>query len=238
MDTKNCVQEGLVGFFDILGYKSLIENNSIHEMVIIVKTIQEIVDSHQKILEEWASECGHVMFSDSILVYAPLSDPQTEHKNSGLVAEFCAGILNDLFWGGLPVRGAWAFGEFYVELKPGKICLAGMPIVEAYECTNALDLAGCVVTRSAEKVLIEKQILDSSSERPLGFMKYLVPLKSGRKELFMLDHYAFDRHNHRHPRISRQTVLEKFGAHKKTLNASVLTKVNNTLEFLNMSHCE
>jgi len=156
--------------------------------------------------------------------------------NHGLFAEFCAGVLNDLFWEGLPIRGAWAFGEFYIDLQPGKVCLAGIPIVEAYEFSNCLDLAGCVIAPSAETILASKQIIDPAAERPLGFMKYSVPLKGRPKQkLFMLDHYSFDRANKRHPKISRQTVIEKFTAHNKRVSVEVLSKVNNTLEFLEAS---
>jgi len=236
MSANADAQCGLIGFFDVLGYKSIIENNPIGEVISIVHTIQKTVDEHQKYLDEWADYCGHVLFSDSILVYAPFSEPRNEHKNTGLIAEFCAGLLNDLFWAGLPTRGAWAFGDFYIDLQPGKICLAGMPIIEAYELCNCIDLAGCVVAPSAETVLVGKQILDSSSEQPLGFIKYLVPLKGQQKQkLFMLNHYTFDRHNNRHPEISRQTVFEKFGAHNKRISVGVLSKANNTLEFLEAS---
>jgi hypothetical protein len=108
-----------------------------------------------------------------------------------------------------------------------------MPIVEAYELSNCVDLAGCVVAPSAETVLAGKQILDTTTDRPLSFIKYRVPLKGHQKqELFMLDHYAFDRHNKRHPEITRQTVVEKFVAHNKRISVDVLSKVNNTMEFL------
>jgi len=84
MDANEEAQCGLIGFFDVLGYKSLIENNQIGKVMSVVKKIQATLDEHQKYLTEWAEGCGHVMFSDSILVYAPFSGPETEHKNTGL----------------------------------------------------------------------------------------------------------------------------------------------------------
>jgi hypothetical protein len=229
-------QRGLIGFFDVLGYRSIIENNPIGEVIPIVKKIQDTLDEHQKHLNDWADSCGHVMFSDSIVVYAPFSEAETRHKNAGFFAEFCAGLLNDLFWAGLPVRGAWAFGDFYIDLRLGKVCLAGMPIVEAYNLSNCVELAGCVLAPSAETFLSAIRFLDTSSESSFGFIQYPVPLKGhGKQKLYILDHSAFDRYNERHSEISRQIVIERFSGHNKRIGVEVLPKVNNTFEFLEAS---
>jgi hypothetical protein len=161
-----------------------------------------------------------------------------EHELAGVLAEFCVGLVNDLFSEGLPIRGAWAFGDYYVESVPGKTWVAGKPLTEAHKLFNRVDMMGCVLAPSAEAFMFKSRILDSSPEGTLGFIKYPVPLNrgGGKQELFMLNHHALYRHYHPgEPEISRQVVMEKFGMHNKQITVDVLSKVNNTLQFLEAS---
>jgi hypothetical protein len=247
MDKRGDARRGLIGFFDLLGYKSIMENNNISEAILIVKKIQQTIEEqHKKLIatERFLGQaiCDYVVFSDSILVYTTFPESEEKrHRQIAGFAEFCAGLINDLFWAGLPARGAWAFGAFYVDLQPGKICLAGMPIVEAYQLSDRVDMIGCVFAPSAVKVLTKMGIIDPTSELPIGFIQYPVPLKDRRnkgtqkQQLFMLNHCGFWRHYHPEREISREAVMERFAAHKKRVGDEVLSKVDNTLEFFEAS---
>jgi len=170
------------------------------------------------------------------LVYTSFPESHGErHAQIAIFQEFCAALMSGLFWIGLPTRGAWAFGDYYVKKTEKGIYVAGMPIVEAFEFSNCLDVAACVVAPSAEKVLTELKILDSPSNL-LGFIHFPVPIKSNQKaqrqKLFVLKHYAMDLHYNPKRIISRQILMEKFSEHNKHIGVEALSKANNTLEFL------
>jgi hypothetical protein len=244
---ENGARRGLVGFFDLLGYKSIIENNPIGEVISVVKILQETIRESLKKLnatEEFlpkvhprlqnVSPTNHIVFSDSILVYAGFPELETEQRlQVGIFNGFCCGLISGLFWAGLPVRGAWAFGDYFVERTEHGIYLAGAPIIEAYEFSNCVNMSACVIAPSAERVLAEILILASPSQPPIGYTRHRVPLKGNQKqELFLLDHYRTDLHYHPDHKITRQILMEKFGDHKKRITPEVLPKINNTLEFL------
>jgi hypothetical protein len=248
----NGARRGLVGFFDLLGYKSIAGSNTISELIAVVRTIQKTIRASlekknateglfDQVLPplENMSSINHVVFSDSILAYTGLPESDRErHAQVAVFNEFCGSLMSGLFWAGLPVRGAWAFGDYFVENEKAThgIYLAGAPIIEAYELSNCVDMSACVIAPSAEKVLAELLNLASPSELPIGYTRHSVPLKGGQKqEMFLLDHYRADLHYHPDHKITRQILMEKFGDHKKRVTVEVLPKINNTLEFFEPS---
>jgi len=188
---------------------------------------------------ENVSPINLVVFSDSILACTGFAESDRErHAEVAVFNEVCSSLVSGLFWAGLPVRGAWAFGDYFVEndkLTHG-IYLAGAPIIEAYELSNCIEMSACVIAPSAEKVLAEMLILASPSELPIGYTRHRVPLKGRQKqEMFLLDHHRRDLHYHPDHKITRQIVMDKFGDHKKRITVEVLPKINNTLEFFEPS---
>lgn len=245
-------RRGLVGFLDLLGYKSVAESNSIGELVAIIRRIQETIrqslekrNATEQFLPsvvprlETVSAINHVVFSDSVVVYTELPEPDRErHLQVAMFNEFCCGLVSGLFWAGLPVRGAWAFGDFFVEYDKTThgVYLAGAPIIEAFEMSNCIDLSACVIAPSAEKVLADMKILESSSEPTIGYTRHRVPLKGNQKqEMFLLDHHRNDLHYHPDHKITRQILMQKFGDHNKRITPEVLAKINNTFTFLESS---
>jgi hypothetical protein len=234
-------ERGFVGYFDLLGYKNVLTNNHINKAIEVVKLIQRILEKEQE--RVYAAGrivghqfCEHIVFSDSILVYTTFPETNSEkHNQVGIFHEFCAAVISELFWNGLPVRGSWAFGNYYVKRTANGIYVAGMPIVEAYEFSNCLDLAGCVIAPSAEKILSDMRILDPPL---LGYVHYPVPLKGSqsqkfqKQEMFLLNHYKIDLNYNPNRKISRQIVMQKFAEHNKSVGIEVLSKINNTLDFL------
>ena len=238
---QNEAERGFVGYFDLLGYKNVLTNNHINKAIEVVKLIQQILEKEQervytagKIVGQ--QFCEHIVYSDSILVYTTFPEANREqHNQIGIFHEFCAALISELFWNGLPVRGAWAFGNYYVKRTANGIYVAGIPIVEAYEFSSCLDLAGCVIAPSAEKILSDLKILDPPL---LGIVHCPVPLKgnqnqkSQKQEMFMLNHYKIDLNYNPNRKMSRQIVMQQFAEHNKSVGVEVLSKINNTLEFL------
>jgi hypothetical protein len=81
-----------------------------------------------------------------------------------------------------------------------------------------LDTHGCVVAPSAEPFLKQK------------CFPYDVPIKGFQKQrLFALNALSYSDDSRE---ISRQVVLDQFGAHNKRIGVEVLPKINNTIIFL------
>ena len=157
-------QRGFIGFFDLLGYKNIIENNQIKEAAFAIRRILETIRKRQEMNEEIETllqekYCGHVVFSDSILVYLSLANSRNQGTSAVMFTSYCANLITELLVDGFPVRGALAFGDYYIETRAGSICLAGKPIVEAYKLSACMDLAGCVVAPSAEACFRRPAIL-------------------------------------------------------------------------------
>ncbi len=128
--------------------------------------------------------------------------------------------MTELFWEGLPVRGALASGEYFVQSRPGSVCFAGKPIVEAYELSSALGLAACAVGSSAQHLF----------STDLGFLEYSVPMKGqSKRNTVLLNHYAMAWGERE---LSRSVVVDRFSAYKKLIGVDVVPKIDETLKFL------
>lgn len=219
---------GLVAFFDILGYKQIIANNEIQEAASIVRRVLKQVTDSQKAADvvekdfKFSPATNYLAFSDSILVYTNYSEDETHWKiQAGLFAAGCAGLCVGLFEEGLPVRGAIAKGEFFIE----QTCFAGKAIVEAYEFANTLELSGCVIVPTAESEF-------AGSSDPLHTLfPYLVPLKGNQKQNLLTLNLCFgllvkDSDD------SRQFTITQFSRHNKNIGPEVVGKLNNTVHFL------
>jgi hypothetical protein len=216
---------GLIGFFDVLGYKNIIENNQIKECALAIKRILETIRIRQERIDMIGlltaqKLCSHVLFSDSILVYSPLIGTDNKQIPVLMFTSYCANLVTELLVQGFPVRGALALGDYYVENHIGSICLAGKPIAEAHELSECLDLAGCVVAPSAETFFSDTHY----------FFAHPVPLKNRPAQKMMMLNQCADSSGG--PELSRQFIMGRFGDHNKHIGIDVLPKINNTLEFL------
>lgn len=148
---RECMKT-IVGFFDILGYTSFLENS---ETEIIARSVLKIINSIPKVVKDEASlifpdilnkyqEINFLVFSDSILMTLELESPSITIGNYNKWSRFiiCAVFLyRMLLTSGLPVRGAISHGDIVID----KNCFAGEPIVNAYKLSTNLNLSATVV---------------------------------------------------------------------------------------------
>ena len=226
------IENGLVAFFDILGYAQLINNDELENVIqTIEKSFVDVIKKHsdkwEKMLPtngDFVPEC--LIFSDSILVTLPIPTANIEILLVSYAVAFgifCQILVAKLFESGLPVRGAISIGKFYVKKHPP--IFAGRPIVEAHQLCNSLELAGCVISPASESAFGVFSSL---------FQSYSVPIKDkGKQKLYLLDYFSFLKDK---VGFCRQTVIESFKAHNKHIPLEVIGKVNNTVEFL--EHCK
>jgi len=234
---------GLVAFFDILGYKNIIENNDIEIVAEFIadeltklprsafedaaKLLRPLDIDKRDLSDEFEDLISHVSISDSILLTTHLkrdADSDTKGSTWLLFLIVCLLLTRKMFENGLPIRGAIGYGDYFVKGS----CFAGMSIVEAYELTDMLELSGCVLTYNAMKFL--KELRDEIFENARRFIdsiliEYLTPLKNCQREKLLMINFSVPEYSSKD--IS-QIVVESFHGYNKDISESVLNKERNT----------
>ncbi len=227
-------ETGFIGFFDILGYQNILENNppeAIAETILdrLVSLDDHLVRRMAISFPDFEDTFVHtvyrkyvkwLVFSDTILIYVatPDSIPKSELRMRWLAFyATCVFLQNSMLAAGLPLRGAIAYGPYLIQ----DACFAGIPIVEAYSMTQDLDLSACVFTEGAYS---QSQRIDPPDDHDISIVEYLVPLKhGGEKKLPTLNYLAM-------PETTdfRSLVLEAFWAFNKDIPLAVQQKIINT----------
>lgn len=146
---------GLIGFFDILGYKSFLVNNSATDTArkvlnIINNVPEKVVGFHRDVYKsatspyrEFGAALRHLVFSDTIVFLLPYEENQ---ENEWIdiarffMADTSAILAAEMFKEGLPIRGVIHEGEFIHE----NMCMAGLGIVDSYQLCELLNFSGLV----------------------------------------------------------------------------------------------
>jgi hypothetical protein len=204
------VETGFVGFFDILGYKSMLETGITDETLKVIEFLKRLPDKVDEAVKkihfgfenemlEKARESGKsapfeqmlrelsrivpLVVSDSILLRCSYDENHGTEK-AGQAATFVvyANVLQRLmFEEGLPLRGAIAFGDFvFVDHV-----FAGKPIIDAHTLGQSLDLAACAIHQTAEEefkalIAVAPQ-LSSSLNDGLELVRYQTPMKNVKR---------------------------------------------------------
>jgi hypothetical protein len=242
------VRNGLIGYFDILGYQDLLINNKPEDIAeSVLQKLNSIKGTIRAELEkifaldirpheqDMLNSTDFLIFSDTILVTTNVP----ENEDARILAErwaaflfTCASVQNYLFHEGLPSRGVINYGEYLIK----DTCVAGRPIVEAHQLANQLELAATILTERAETELDKirpAQIGDITASNIFDFFvcKYFVPLKKTEKHYLTL---FFDDEISRQG-DTRQKVLNSFWTHSKDISKSTQQKATNTEQFLRHS---
>jgi hypothetical protein len=235
---------GLIAYFDILGYQSFLENNSGAESALkVLELITGIPKANAaRLSEQWkANETGnmgemakeianslrHLIFSDTIVLSLPYPHAATDKWKENALAYIglvSALLSAEMFDQGLPVRGALVEGTFVVK----ESCLAGKAVVEAYRMCESLDLASVVFSPDLSPRTREA-FIGSSYER--YFVHYMTPLKGLPEKRFLhLNWAAFLPEGVRTRFLSDIStfVLRSFWAHEKDCPLAVDQKIHNT----------
>jgi hypothetical protein len=236
------IKEGIVGFFDILGYQEIIANDEIEQTSAFVsdlfeklpgeveKTIKSIIAPEYKVENkiEWN------MFSDTILLNMPVVGIDFSFGPWQLFVITSICLLRQMFEKGVPVRGGIAYGKYFIADK----CIAGKPIVDAHAIGQLQNWTGCCFDKTAENEYDKFTRLYPAPEwKKIAnqfVFKYIVPLKDSSNKLYTINWVnlfkalppVFPDTNY------RQTVLKSFSKNNKQLKPDVINKVNNTELFI------
>lgn len=231
------VQHGMVAFFDILGYKSLIEQNdveylytSILEQLPRIKEltkirIQELLDRvppRERVMDPISvyNRIEYILFADTLIL--TLED----QEKTGIADAFqwltfivaCISIEDRYFRYGLPLRGGIGYGKYIVKDK----LYTGKCILDSYLLSERLDIALCAFTGDAEQRI--DSLEGSYSNFFKGFIhKYEVPLKKSKRSIMtVLSTYKCDDY-------IGTDVHKSFGGHNKEISDNGERKAQNTI---------
>lgn len=232
---------GLVGFFDILGYQNIVDNNEINTVSQIVsETLLKMPETAKKKLSEMLSQSSamrdHVdvaneiidkyikirLISDSILISVDVEHDGSNTEKAVLLVfvVYSSVFVAEMFDVGLPVRGGIDYGEYYLD----NLCFAGKPIINSYRMAEGLDLSAVVLSDYAAEHVQGK--VDAKSWDSL-FIKYLIPFKEGERLMYILNWYGWGLRYKKKEDIS-QMVYESFSGHNKDIGNKVHKKLINT----------
>jgi hypothetical protein len=256
---KTSKGDAYVAFLDVLGFTTLVENNSHEELSQIYDKAllagitlglsnrkNVVVDrSDGRILTNDTTQVpvNSLIVSDSVIIWTEDDSPQAFQD----IVSVARGVMAYSCFGGLPLRGAISVGpvswiESKLESKRDNLrsSVFGIGLTQAFQLEKAQDWAGCVIDaeaikRYSDKAIIENPDLDVPSIKTrIGILEYMVPMKNGCEKMSVLDWV-----NHPEIQARSKTVADAFYRHRKSASsasledrASTETKLKNTVRFV------
>jgi hypothetical protein len=164
------MNERYIGIFDILGFKDLIESNSLEAVVERSRRFVTLANGALSI-----PDCGDGpdrlsvrVFQDTVIVTSRTTKPD----DFECMAQYCCGLMGFAFLEDVLLRGALTFGEAYLDDQ----MVIGKGIVRAYQMEQLQDWVGCWIDEKCVDGL-PQELRDELQEYLL--VRYRVPLKSG-----------------------------------------------------------
>jgi hypothetical protein len=260
MSTSDEKQTGLVGWFDILGYREFLDSNN--DLDYCISVIEEVIAGAEKDIMDELEEnilarvpaemqeekdflCGvrgrtkWVVFADTVVLALPVQ-AEVIWQARLRIAAFLH-LTNSLFihflGSGLPVRGAISFGTFYMREHPP--LFAGKPLVKAQRWTDDQKWCGCVLTPSAENIF--NQVVtesDPESRKLLAsyvvryFTKPILPDSLTTEETMLCLKWPKKIGGFERESELPALIERQFARHGKDVQLeAVQTKIRNTIEF-------
>ncbi len=239
---KSSNQSRYVAHFDMLGFKNAIARDQRKAWAALCG-LRHCMDGVSNYVLEHIAEERFIphrittrIFSDTILVFT-LSD-QTDDLLSMVL--LTAQLFSDALASQIPLRGAIAHGEFFVNDAFQLYC--GVPFVKAYELGEQSQWCGIIL----DDVVADH--FQNCSSTPLTvegniptIVSWDVPLKTGEKRTSWVVNWPviFQEGFKKHPPFSIEEYYEIFepllGPYS-SLTASSKAKHQNTVDFLNTQY--
>ena len=200
-------REHFVAYMDIMGFKDLIYRENKLFIYDKLSSLYKHAYIHQ-------SNTKLVIFSDSIILIS--SSDESEKAAIDLLKQ-TQSILLFAIEAGIPIKGAIAYGELTID-DEYSVCF-GIPLIDAYELHNEMQLYGVVLHHTAENRLSKLNVI-KNLERYF-ILDYPVPMKSGE-----ITHYLVNWT--RHPE-ELQVSLSNFYHY---ISGKPRVYIDNTLKFI------
>lgn len=233
------MNKSFVAFFDILGFKDLVSNNSHEELLEIydfalydtLKSMIPILKSIYGIFSQLGTKeidtLEIYIISDSVIIV----QKDTSTKGFLYLLAVSRIILSSAMGGGIPLRGGIAVDEVSVIKNEYGTTILGKGLTKAYEIENNQSWSGAIVCKECFKFLKEPDSKDLAerlvkAEGAILIRKYNVPLKNGEKEEYVIDWTNYDLIK------SENDVIKAFSQHNKSTNLErTQIIIENTVKF-------
>jgi hypothetical protein len=239
--------EGLIAYFDILGYQSFLENNNdaLESAKGVLKLINELPEKakaavmeaylaieteNREVAKQVSISVNHLIFSDTILLTIEYPENASDiwKKNALFLLTAMSNYLcGQMFSHGLPLRGAMVEGDFLIK----DYCFAGKAIVEAYKISKKINLSGFVIDTN-----LNNRVLLLFPQNVSLLVNYLTPLHEMKEQEMIHTNWILYYNNPGDMQgISSDVekfVLCSFWAHNKHCPQTVDIKVQNTCKLI------
>lgn len=164
-----------VAFFDIMGFKNLV-NSKNHDEVIklmdgIAKYVQ-IIDS--RMFSDSGSMIKTTFFSDSILIITNNNSLESAIH----IMIHSAMLFEKVLSYGIPIKGCISFGKFTADFE--KSLFVGQPLIDSFLLQEELYLYSIILHHSFETFMSYKKYGEGEFPNNPRWIKYLTPFKNGR----------------------------------------------------------
>ncbi|GHV03414.1 hypothetical protein FACS189485_06550 [Spirochaetia bacterium] len=242
---EKIIENGIIGIFDLLGYKNFVSNNSINDCArdiksiiielpnMVKKRILEFYDDNHSDPNSLKSQIDsfleknlhYIIVSDTILLAFDFQELMSEDADffTYIALYYITCFQETSFDKGFPMRGCVDIGEFYFYDNT----FAGNTIVNSFNESDMLNFSGTIITANAIKILKEKHTKSIDAFIEFFVEKYKVPLKDDVEEYKYIIGCPIDIRDWEKDDL-RQIIFESFHAHKKEIDLSVIEKINNT----------
>ncbi|QMV40071.1 hypothetical protein [Cohnella cholangitidis] len=224
-----------IAFLDILGFKSIVENNTHERLTQIYNDFSTRLSNQEKFFEsigemfisetDSPKQVHSVIISDSIIIWTATDTPE----NFCMLVMAVQFLVISSFEEGIPLRGTINRGDLTIYNSDKGIQVFGKALTEAYSFESIIQLSGCVVTDSCMRYVFERcgnNILLNIMLKNNSLFEYSVPKKSGKVK----NHYIV---NWVTSVTKEEKILASFSQHDKTTDDwSIQLKINNTIEFM------
>lgn len=183
MPTEKITENRFVTFIDILGFKSMVDNNT-HDFVLkkldaLKAALDEIGKKSMVPLKTW-------IFSDSVLIISK----DDSYDSADSIMFHTSEIIGEALKIGIMVKGAIAHGKFTADYN--KSIFFGQPLIDAYMMEEEIKLSSILLHHS-----FEKKIKSYTNKMKLygnnRCIEYITPMQKGsvtHMHLNWMEYYA------------------------------------------------
>ncbi len=235
------MQVSFVAFFDILGFKDLVEGNSHEELLEIYnESLYRSLEIHDNIYEQLypiitpkeeldSIKIESFIISDSIIL---IQDTISERGLANLIGK-CQNLLSITMADGIPLRGGISYGPVSIIKNERGTTIVGKGLTNAYQIEASQIWSGCVIEKKCFQLINNKgkHTLESrlAVTVPISLVcQYDTPLKSGDKKRLVVDWTKYSLLK------TSDDIENAFSKHNKsTSDPHVREIIKNTVTFFN-----
>ncbi|HEX4374138.1 MAG TPA: hypothetical protein VHZ50_12625 [Puia sp.] len=224
-------------FFDILGFKDIVLNNSHLELNKIYENLFEA--SSRDVISRWQNVTHTFAYAEDLIELSIISDSiilwskDLTQKSFLQLLLFARKLLQNAFYIGMPLRGALSVGPITARNTTiGSFTIYGKGLVNAYLLEQSQNWSGCIVDDKAIAKLIEltknKSGANLNDLEKAGFIvNYSVSLKDNTSKQFYVVNWVrmFNKE------FNEFQIRNSFSLLKKNVTDKTQPIINNTIEF-------